>query len=688
MDNVTLNNITASCRKELSTLFISSGLDQLRIIARYCSDSQIISQVEELTDNYHCMLSFLSGGGKDEERTLTQEKICKKAQEILRIAHRDIRLQEENSRYSKVFHELIRLYGVEPEEELLKKWGANPLPDEQMLIQDHIFSLIWTSSLWNQKQTAQWYEFISRQTEFVKIHLIGAVILSLWEYFDEEKLSLLFLFTDTESQKLNALTITALVLLAEKYQTELALYPQSLTRYQNSNVRKHTTTVMKEKLLMEQTLLAIKKEQEDMANFSMNMSQQEIEQLMNKKMAHLRSMIEKGLDINLGNRTELWYKCDFLRDNISHWWLPFEKSSPVIEELLLDKDGNFNKQAYQILDLPSECDIDRYAMFSFLAKTQYKSSFIEQMAQSLNTMGLDNEESLFPYVNHLKTTMQNLYRIFVHSPIRNEAENPFSWSYNFWENPIFKEHFTEENIMELCSEMLEAQVLDQPVAWLNKLAKTSGTSLDMLKLKSNCLFRNQKYAEAIEPLTQMLFFQEEDEWALTVLQKCYEKLGRKDKQLETILKLIEINPQNGNYLTTAAIVLIETEQYEQALKYLFQLDYMEADNLVFKTCIETCALHLRKFDLAMRYNQAILEHTDYKDRYIEYLTAGHVHFAMGNWKEALASYKRYKAEAEELNKTENRRIDPEKEFLISSKILKELGISPSDIRLMHDMINL
>ena len=688
MDNVTLNNITASCRKELSTLFISSGLDQLRIIARYCSDSQIISQVEELTDNYHCMLSFLSGGGKDEERTLTQEKICKKAQEILHIAHRDIRLQEENSRYSKAFHELIRLYGVEPEEELLKKWSANPLPDEQMLIQDHIFSLIWTSSLWNQKQTAQWYEFISRQTEFVKIHFIGAIILSLWEYFDEEKLSLLFLFTDTDSQKLNALAITALVLLAEKYQTELALYPQSLKRYQNSNVCKHITTVMKEKLLMEQTLLAIKKEQEDMANFSMNMSQQEIEQLMNKKMAHLRFMVEKGLDINLGNRTELWYKCDFLRDNISHWWLPFEKSSPVIEELLLDKDGNFNKQAYQILDLPSECDIDRYAIFSFLAKTQYKSSFIEQMAQSLNSIGLDNEESLFPYVNHLKTAMQNLYRIFVHSPIRNEAENPFSWSYNFWENPIFKEHFTEENIMELCSEMLEAQVHDQPVAWLNKLAKTSGTSLDMLKLKSNCLFRNQKYAEAIEPLTQMLFFQEEDEWALTVLQKCYEKLGRKDKQLETLQKLIEIKPDNVNYLTTAAIVLIETEQYEQALKYLFQLDYMEADNLVFKTCIETCALHLRKFDLAMRYNQAILEHTDYKDRYIEYLTAGHVHFAMGNWKEALASYKRYKAEAEELNKTENRRIDPEKEFLISSKILKELGISPSDIRLMHDMINL
>ena len=686
MDNVTLNNITASCRKDLSALFIGSGLNQLNIIARYCSDSQIISQVEELTENYHCILSFLANGGKDEERTLTQEKICKKALEILRVAHRDIRLQEEHTWYAKAFHELTNQYGLEPEEELLKRWGANPLPDEQLLIEDQIFSLIWPSPQWSQKDTAHWYEFISRQTDLVKMHFIGAVILSLWEYLDEEKLSLLFLYTDTESQRLNALTITALILLVEKYQKELQLYPELAKRYQSSIISKNVTVVMKEKLLMLQTLIAIKKEQEDMAGFSLNMPKEEMEKLMNKKMANIGHMVNKGLDINLGNRSELWYKCSFLRENISHWWIPFEKSSPVIEELLIGKDGKFNKQAYQILDLPSECDIDRYAMFSFMARTEYKSTFIEQMAQSLDMTGLLGDENVVPYVNHMKTTMQNLYRIFVHSPIRNEIENPFSWPQNFWENPLLTEHLTEDNIMELCTEMMEAQILDQPVAWLNKIAETSGTSLAMLKLKSNCLFRNQKYAEAIDPLTQMLFFQEEDEWALIVLQKCYEKLGKKDKQLEAALRLVEISPENVNYLTTAAIALIETEKYEEALKHLFHLDYMQTDNIVFKTCIETCALHLKKFDIAMRYNQAVLAHTEYKDRYIEYMTAGHLQFAMGNWKEALASYKEYKAQAEELNKKENRKINPEKEFLTSSKILKELGITPSDIRLMHDMI--
>lgn len=688
MDNVTLNNITSSCRKELSALFISSGLDQLKVIARYCTDSQIISQVEELTENYHCMLAFLADGGKDEERTLTQQKICKKAQEMLRIAHRDIRLQDLQGKYAAAYHELQNLYGVEPEEALLAKWGATSLPDEQLLIQDHIFNLIWTAPLWSQKDTAHWYEFISRQSEFVKVHLLGAVLLSLWEYFDTEKLSLLFLFTDTESEKLNALTITALILLAEKYQTEIDLSPDLQNNYQNNGVLRFVPAVMKEKLLMLQTLIVMKKEQDDMAGFSLNMSPEQMEELMNKKMANIRFMVEKGLDINLGNRIDLWRKCDFLRDNVSHWWIPFEKSSPVIEELLLDKDGNFNKQAYRIMDLPSECDIDRYAMFSFMAKTQYKSSFIDQMVQSLDMANLPDDEILVPYVNHLKTTMQNLYRIFVHSPLKDQIDNPFSWPQDFWQNSLFQGHFSESDVLDLCTQIMDAHIYDKPVSWLDQVAQTSGTSLPMLKIKANCLYRQEAFAQAVQTLTQMLFLDEENVWALSLLQKCYDKLGRKDQQLEILQRLIQLKPENDNYLTSSAVVLIELERYEEALKALFHLDYLKPDNMVFKSCIETCALHLRKFDVALRYNQAILASEDYKERYYEYLTGGHIRFAMGDWKEALVCYRKYKTLAQQLNKIENLKIDPEKEFVVSSKILREMGISPSDIRLMHDMINL
>lgn len=688
MDKVTLNNITESCKRDLCALSIGSGIDQLKIISRYCSENQIISRVEEISENYHSMLSFLAGGGKDEERYLTQKRISQKAQDILRVAHRDIRLQESHEKYSKAFRNLQNLYGAEPEDELLKKWGTNLLTEEQMLIQDHLFSLIWTSPQWTQKQTAHWYEFISRQTELVKIHLTGAVILSLWEYFDTEKLIFLFLFTDTESEKLNALTITALILLAEKYNNELTFCPELLKRYSNSNIKKYIALVFKEKLLILQTLIAIRKEQEEITGFSLTMSKEDMENLMNKKMAHLRFMIEKGLDVNLGNRTELWYKCDFLREDISHWWYPFEKSSPVIAELLLDKEGKFNKQTYQLLDLPSECDIDRYAMFAFLARTQYKNELLEQMAQNLNLTELSEQGNLVPYTNHFKTTMQNLYRIFVHSPLKNELDNPFSLPVNFWNNIIFQDSISENEAIELCSEMIDAQIYDQPAAWLDKLAETSGTSQVMLQLKSRCLFCMQEYHKAISSLTQLLFLDEENEWALNLIQKCYDKIGRKDKQLEYIQKLLALKPEDVSYLTSAAFVLIEMEKYDKALEHLFHLDFIDAGNPSYMISIEICAIYLKKFDLALRYNQSILEINDFKEKYLEYLHAGHIHFIQNNWKEALNCYKLFKAEVELLNKKDNKEIDYEKEFLNSTEILKEMGIKQSDIQLMHDMIQL
>lgn len=687
MDNVTLQNIAESCGKKLASLSIGTGLHQLKIIARYCSNSQIISQVEEIEENYRSMLLFLSKGGKDEDRSLTQSRICLKAQEILRVAHRDIRLQELNNKYSEAYHELQNQYGSEPEVALLEKWRTNLLPDEQILLQDHLFSLIWTSPRWSQKQTAHWYEFLSRQTDLVKIHIMGAVILSLWEYFDTEKMEFLFLYTDTENKKLNALAITALVLLAEKYRHELSFCPDLQKHYNESDVGKYVAEVIKESLLMHQTLIAIKEGEKVMSDFSLSLPPEEMDELMKKKLDHVRFMVEKGLDVNLGNRTGLWYRCDFLRENISHWWWPFEKTSPVIEEFLLDKEGKFNKLAYQLTDLPSECDIDRYAIFSFMAKTQYKNSFMEQVIQNLNLNDPNQEVHVIQHTNHFQITMQNLYRIFVHSPLKDEIDNPFSWTYTFWQNGLFLNYLPEEKVIALCSEMIDAHIYDMPLLWLEKLTQTTGTSQEMLKILSECHYSLENYQEAIAYLSQMLLFDEKDEWALMLIQKCYDKIERTDLQLEYLNKLLAIKPDDVSYLKATATALRQTKQYEKALEHLFHLDILKPENPDTMLSIVSCAIRLKKFDVALRYNQAILL-TDYKKKDLVYLYAGHTHFLMGDWKEALANYKKFKAEVEAYDNKEDMQQDPADEFYASTLILEEMGISSSDIQLMYDMIQL
>ena len=134
------------------------------------------------------------------------------------------------------------------------------------------------------------------------------------------------------------------------------------------------------------------------------------------------------------------------------------------------------------------------------------------------------------------------------------------------------------------------------------------------------------------------------------------------------------------------MVLMELHRYEEALKYLFQLDYKEPDNVNYQTSIETCALHLKKFDLALRYNQAVLEHKDYEDRYREYLNAGHAYFGMGDWKEALIRYKMFRSLAEDRNQTRKEKIIVNREFVKDAELLMEFGIKMADIMLMLDMM--
>jgi tetratricopeptide (TPR) repeat protein len=209
----------------------------------------------------------------------------------------------------------------------------------------------------------------------------------------------------------------------------------------------------------------------------------------------------------------------------------------------------------------------------------------------------------------------------------------------------------------------------------------------MLKILSECHYSLENYQEAIAYLSQMLLFDEKDEWALMLIQKCYDKIERTDLQLEYLNKLLAIKPDDVSYLKATATALRQTKQYEKALEHLFHLDILKPENPDTMLSIVSCAIRLKKFDVALRYNQAILL-TDYKKKDLVYLYAGHTHFLMGDWKEALANYKKFKAEVEAYDNKEDMQQDPADEFYASTLILEEMGISSSDIQLMYDMIQL
>lgn len=686
MDLKTLENITDSCKKLLTERSVGSAIEQLIVISRYCSDSQIISQAEELKENYRSMLTFLANGGKDENRAQTKQDINRKALEILRTAHRNIRIQEPHTHYSKAFSELSSKYGNDAEAELLCKWSTTLPTEEQMETQDHLFNLIWTSPLWKQKQTAQWYEFLSRQTDVVKIHLVGAVFLSLWEYLDEEKISFLFLFTDDQNEKLRAFSITALLFLAEKYIREIQFYPNILRQYRDSHVGRYSTEVYKEKLHIHQTIIILKEIEEENNNWIFHVtSAEKIEKHVQKNLKRVRYMIEKGLDFNLSERVTMWGKCEFLRNSTSHWFLPFEKTSPLFSDLIVDKNGNLDKRLLHLFDLVSDCDVDRYAMFSFMASAKNKSNLVQQILENLP---VSENEMAQPFVNHFRIVMQNLFRFFDYSLMKNELENPFVWPYMFWENHLIAEPIAEDEAVALCKQMVEIQYYSVPIEFLQKVSQTSGSSLPMMQIMGQCYFHLKEYNKAIETLNQLLLLDEENEWALSLMQQSYKQLGRSDQQLEYLKKLLQIKPDKISYLEETASTLMSTRSYEEALKYLFHLNFLEPDTPQYMQHIVDCAIPLRKFDVAERYIQTLLALPDSKDKDLDYLRAGHICFLLGDNKTALKYYRNFYNLYNLRPEKQRDEKDADQKFEHEANILMRMGIKESDTQLMLDMIKM
>ena len=194
----------------------------------------------------------------------------------------------------------------------------------------------------------------------------------------------------------------------------------------------------------------------------------------------------------------------------------------------------------------------------------------------------------------------------------------------------------------------------------------------------------EKEAQAIEPLTQMLFLDPDNKDALLMMQECYKRLGKREKEMECITKLLEANPEDKLHIKNAANALMKLKRYEEALSYLFKLDYLDPGNPICMQNIEKCALMLRKFDVSQRYSHAVLEIPDLKYKEVEYMNIGHVYLVQGDWQKALEYYRKF---VYEFNRSyENSKFKPKDIFLRDKEILIELGVSLPDFHLIFDMI--
>ena len=674
LDLKTLRLITQNGLLNFSAGHILDGIAALRTLLPYCASETIVAcEAESLEKNYHYMLSFLRKGGDDQQRNDVQAKIQRQGAALLEQTSRAIRIQIGSDRYGKAWAYLKENFGPDIQKNVLEAFKSAPFKGEpEGERQDDLFDLLWTSPLWTPQDTAFWYDFFLGQRDMIQQHLAGALFLSAWEYHDAEKMQLLALLADSECRRTRISTVSYLLLLRLRHNEQAALLPPLPASLLTKKGRKLIAKVQYEMLLMLVSEKDMKQELEEIGQLShdivtgkQTLDLSNFRTLLETRGQHLRNRLKRGLDPNL-SKTALLHNCKYL-NRIAHWFLPFDKTHPLFQSVMIDENGNEKQNLSTLVDLILDCDTDKIATLYLVANDKDFSKAVQQFD---NQELPDLENAVIPEYT-FRFIMQDLYRFFGHSPLHGQLANPFREELTLLELPELTGLFTAADCISCCNLLYELERDKQVLSIVDNLIGREGASVPALMLKARVLktlsnsplkgedsspLRGGWVGSAISCARSAEILQPDNTDILQFLTECYAAQHRFEEELEYLQRLAELLPDDPSFRRLIPITMIKAGRKEEALQLLFKLDYetTEDDPTIIAAIADT-ALDLGKLDIAERYTLKEMkdppqlplkgrESSPFKGelgRVSSLLRMGHIRLLQNDWKSSIQHYEQF-----------------------------------------------
>lgn len=672
---------------------VAEALQGVVTMARESKDRDLISAAEKEEGDYHHMLSFLQAKGPDKERGRMQDQLIKRLLQILDNSTRTIRLWHKKDLYAKTYNAFEGKTFEEVTNELWDKWDKELGKVERYDTQDLIFDFIWTMPQLKPKQTAAWYEFISRQDFLVQEHFVGAIIMSLWEYFDEEKLTLLTLFSESENKYVHATALIGFALMAQKYEKRIIQFKESLNLpticTRNSLTLLH---MMREMLLIRISAEALEKLHEFYDKFKyriqkgiLNPESEEaenetFEEEKAKAMQLLKASLREGLDMDM-NHKMLIPQSKFLK-NISHWWLPYDEVRPQIQALFTKENGEVSKGIKSIFN-NDDCSANKYALCDMLLEhtklQQLDAQIIEaqnQMDEFGELLSPTHKKKSSPHKSDtslpVRKKMHNLKRFYGYSPIAQilQEEIKVPDILILINNNLIKEYFEKEQINHICDMMYDARYYSMLIPFLEEKMRHEGATVDTLMKLSICHSKEGNLKVACQYMEQAHFLDENNIDILEELSRIYKHLQKFEERLEILKELSKLSPEPILVDIEIANCYEDLRRYDEALPYLLKIDlFKEEGSPLIRSKIALCYAMQRNYEKAEHYLQKALD-MNHIILEIQHSIAGFIYFEQGQWIKAVSFYRKMKINS----------------FDTHCDFLRERGYSERDIQLLRDMI--
>ena len=608
---------------------------------------------------------------------------------------------------------------LELEPEQAREAKRTKLYEEHFQLQSDLFDYIWTSRIWTDALTSAFEDILLSPTiDIIDQQLIvSALTLSLLCAFDYNKFRLLLtVYRQATDVRLRQRALVGWALGLDEQ--VLGIYPDiqqmvteavadadclsDLTELQMQmaycmNTENDQQVIQSEILpeLMKNNRLKITRdgiEELDDDPLEDVLHPEAAEQRMEHLEETMNRMVEmqrQGSDIYFGGFSQM-KRFPFF-ESVSNWFVPFYEQHPRIASIM--QEGRGRKFLKALVDHGPFCDSDKYSFVLAYERVLDKlpANIVEMFdhgeASVIGAEMMKMEETMSPAFIR-RVYLQSMYRFFRVYPSRNSFVNPFQPNDNgagrplFLYNKVFRDTALQQNFGQLASFYMKRRMFDQARYMLQMVAPDKRDAQFFL-MNGNVLMRSGAFENcglsARESFLQVLNAEPDNESALVGFARSSFNAHDYERALASYDHLLKLHPDHPNYMLNKAVCLTNLMRYEEATKILYKLNYENPENDNVNRVLGWTLACDRKYEQAEHIYEKLLgqEHPDIDD----ILNDGYCLWFKGDVVSAANMFRQY-AEASD------GKFDAKTDFRENMTVIRNQGISETEVKLMIDMLNL